>query len=111
MYTSVLERTKEIGIMKAVGAQKKDILLIMLIESGLLGLMGGLVGVLVGIGLGKGVEYAAFQAFGTSLIQAHVSGELIFGALLFSFVIGTVSGLLPAKKAAELVPVEALRYE
>jgi putative ABC transport system permease protein len=111
MYTSVLERTKEIGIMKAVGAQKKDILLIMLIESGLLGLMGGLVGVLVGIGLGKGVEYAAFQAFGTSLIQAHVSVELIFGALLFSFVIGTVSGLLPAKKAAELVPVEALRYE
>ncbi len=111
MYTSVLERTKEIGIMKAVGAKNKDILLIMLFESGLLGFTGGLIGVAIGAGLSKGVEYIAFEAFGTSLIKAHLGFELIFGALLFSFLIGTISGLLPAKRAAELAPVDALRYE
>lgn len=111
MYTSVVERTKEIGIMKAVGAKNKDILLIMLFESGLLGFTGGLIGVFIGAGLSKGVEYVAFQSFGTSLIKAHLSLELIFGALLFSFLIGTISGLLPAKRASALAPVDALRYE
>ena len=111
MYTSVLERTREIGIMKAVGAKNRDILLLMLFESGLLGLTGGLIGVLIGIGLSKGVEYAALQAFGTNLIKANVSLQLIFGALLFSFLIGTFSGLFPARRASSLAPVDALRYE
>ena len=111
MYTSVLERTKEIGIMKAVGAQNKDILLLMLFESGLLGLSGGLIGVVIGVALSKSVEYFATQAFGTNLIQAQVSFTLILGALLFSFLIGTFSGVLPARRAASLQPVEALRYE
>ncbi|MBI5065437.1 ABC transporter permease [Candidatus Woesearchaeota archaeon] len=111
MYTSVLERTREIGIMKAVGAKNKDVLLIMLFESGLLGLTGGLIGIMIGAGLSKTVEYVATQAMGTTLIQAHLSPWLLFGALLFSFGIGTLSGLMPARRAANMEPVDALRYE
>jgi len=59
MYTSVLERTREIGVMKAVGAQRRDILTIFLIESGLLGFIGGLLGILTGMIIGKGIEYYA----------------------------------------------------
>ncbi len=111
MYTSVVERTREIGIMKAVGAKNKDIMIIMIFESGLLGLVGGLIGVIIGIGLSKAVEYGAAQSFGTILIQAHVSTWLVLGALLFSFGIGTISGLMPARRAANMEPVDALRYE
>jgi len=111
MYTSVLERTKEIGIMKAIGAKNSDILLLFIIESGLLGVCGGLIGVILGIGLSKGVEIITAQAFGTSLIKADVSLIIILGALAFSFIVGVLSGLLPAKRAADLPPVDALRYE
>jgi len=90
MYTSVLERTKEIGIMKAIGAKNSDILLIFLFESGLLGLIGGTIGVGIGVGLGKGAEYLASSALGTDLLQAAFPGYLIIGALSFSFLIGTL---------------------
>ena len=111
MYTAVIERTKEIGIMKAIGAQNKDILLIFVIESGLLGLTGGTIGIALGIGLSKLVEFMAFKFLGTSLIKALFPWYLIVGSLLFSFLIGTISGLLPARQAASLKPVDALRYE
>jgi putative ABC transport system permease protein len=111
MYTSVLERTKEIGTMKAVGAKNSDILQIFLFESGLLGLVGGTIGILLGIGLGKSVEYIATSALGTNLLRASISLPLILGALGFSFLIGTLSGILPAMQAAKLKPVDALRYE
>ena len=111
MYTAVLERTKEIGVMKSVGAQNRDILIIFLIESGLLGLVGGAIGVGMGMGLSKLVEIAATQFLGTSLIKAFFPWYLILGALAFSFLIGAISGLLPAKQAASLKPVDALRYE
>ena len=111
MYTAVIERTKEIGVMKSIGAQNKDILIIFVIESGLLGLVGGAIGIALGIGLSKLVEFLAFQFLGTSLIKAFFPWYLIVGALLFSFLIGTISGLLPAKQAASLKPVDALRYE
>ena len=111
MYTSVVERTKEIGILKAIGATKKDIMTLFLIESGMIGLVGGIIGVIIGIALSKGVEFAAYQAFGSSLIRAEVNSTMIIFALIFSFLVGTISGLMPAKKAAELQPIEALRYE
>ena len=111
MYTAVIERTKEIGVMKATGAQNKDILLIFMIESGLLGLAGGVIGIALGIGLSKLVEFLAFKFLGTSLIKAFFPWYLIVGSLLFSFLIGTISGLLPARQAASLKPVDALRYE
>ena len=111
MLMSVMERTKEIGIMKAIGAKNSDILLLFIIESGLLGVCGGIIGVILGIGLSKGVEIITAQAFGTSLIKADVSLIIILGALAFSFIVGVLSGLLPAKRAADLPPVDALRYE
>jgi len=111
MYTAVIERTKEIGTMKAVGARNSDILLIFLIESGLLGLVGGMIGIVIGIGLSKSAEYLAANALGTDLLQAATGYELILGALAFSFVIGAASGILPALQAAKLKPAEALRYE
>ncbi|MBS3159177.1 ABC transporter permease [Candidatus Woesearchaeota archaeon] len=111
MYTSVLERTKEIGIMKAIGATNKDILSIFLIESGLLGLIGGIIGIILGIIIGKSVELIAAQTLGTNLLQTSFPWYLISGALAFSFLIGTISGSLPAIKASKLKPVDALKYE
>lgn len=111
MYTAVLERTKEIGTMKAVGAKNSDILLIFLFESGLLGLVGGVIGVLIGSGIGKGVEYIAGVYLGTPLVKASISLTLIIGALLFSFIVGSLSGVLPALQASKLKPADALRYE
>ena len=109
MYTAVLERTKEIGIMKAIGAQNKDIMLLFLIESGLLGLFGGLIGLGLGIFLSKGVEFVAAHALGPNLLAASISWQLAAGALLFSCTVGIVSGLLPSRQASALAPVEALR--
>jgi len=111
MYTSVLERTKEIGTMKAVGAKNSDILMIFLIESGLLGLVGGLIGVAIGLGLSKGAEYIASVQLGTNLLRASTDPVIILGALAFSFIIGSLSGILPAYQASRLNPVDALRYE
>ena len=111
MYTAVLEKTRDIGIMKSIGAKNSHILSLFLLESGLLGFVGGVIGVLIGIGLGKGVEYFAFQYFGSPLIRASVSLNLIIGAVIFSFLIGAISGTWPARQAAKLKPVDALRYE
>ncbi len=111
MYTSVVERTREIGTMKAVGARNSDILLLFLIESGLLGLIGGAIGVGIGMGLAKGAELIATQALGVNLLQASTNPLIYAGALLFSFVVGAASGVLPAMQASKLKPADALRYE
>ena len=109
MYTSVLERTNEIGIMKAVGAQNRDILYIFLIESGLLGLVGGIVGALAGLGISLFISNIANQALGTDLFRVAVSYPLLIGAVLFSFIVGIISGVFPARQASKLNVVEALR--
>jgi putative ABC transport system permease protein len=111
MYTAVLERTREIGVMKAIGARNSDVLWIFLLESGLLGTAGGAIGVVIGAGISKMVEIGANAAFGPGTIYAAFPWYLIAGALAFSFVVGTVSGVLPARRASKLRPVEALRYE
>lgn len=111
MYTSVLERTKEIGLMKAVGAQNKDVLMIFLIESGLLGLIGAIIGVILGYSVSKIIEYIAINSLNTTLLQAASPLYLIFGCLLFGFLIGAVSGTLPALRASKTNVVDALRYE
>lgn len=111
MFTSVLERTREIGTMKAVGAQNKDILLIFLIESGLLGLIGGIFGVILGIAVSKTIEYIAITQLATTLLKAAVPGYLIIGCLLFAFLAGSISGIWPAWRASKLKAVDALRYE
>jgi len=111
MYTAVLERTREIGIMKSVGGRNKDIGILFLMESGLLGMAGGIIGVVLGISLSKSIEYIAVSQLGSGLLSANVSFWLIFGALSFSFLVGSLSGILPALQAAKLRPVDALRYE
>jgi putative ABC transport system permease protein len=111
MYTSVLERYREIGIMKAVGARNSDILTIFLIESGLLGLVGGTVGVVLGVVIGKIVGYVADVQLHTTLLQASTPPFLIIGCLAFAFVVGSIAGTFPAWRASKIRPVEALRYE
>ncbi len=111
MFTAVLERTREIGVMKAIGARNSDVLTLFLIESGLLGVAGGIIGIILGAAISKSVEFGANTAFGPGTITAVFPVWLIVGALVFSFVIGAVSGALPARRASKLRPVEALRYE
>ncbi len=109
MFTSVLERTKEIGTMKAIGAKNSDILSLFLIESGLLGLTGGIIGASLGIILALSVSEIANAALGTTIIQVSISWPLVFVAITFSFVVGIGSGVIPALQASKLKPVEALR--
>jgi putative ABC transport system permease protein len=109
MYTSVLERRKEIGVMKAVGAKNSDILTIFLIESGLLGLTGGVVGAIIGLALAFGASATAAYFIGINLLKVTISYPLLISAVLFSLIIGAISGILPAKQASQLKPVEALR--
>lgn len=110
MFTAVLERTREIGVMKAIGAAKKDILLLFIIEAGFLGLVGGVIGTVLGTLFAYGVEYGAYIA-DFYLFSVHIDPVLIAEAVLFSFLIGTIAGFIPAYRAASLKPVEALRYE
>jgi putative ABC transport system permease protein len=111
MFTSVIERTREIGVMKAIGAKNSDILYIFVIEAGLLGIVGGILGVLTGMGLGKLIEYAAVNLYGTNLLRVVFPFYLIAGSLTFAFLVGAISGLWPAWRATKIRPVEALRYE
>lgn len=111
MYTSVLERTREIGVMKAIGAKNKDILMIFLIESGLLGLVGAIIGVGLGYGIAKTLEYIAINSLNTTLLQVATPPYLVIGSLLFGFLIGAASGVFPAMGASKINVVDALRYE
>ena len=111
MYTSVIEKTREIGIMKAVGARNSHVMSIFLIESGLMGAIGGLIGITLGIFLGKIAEFGIGQMTGLTILEIAITPELIIGAMSFSFGIGALSGTLPARRAAKLKPVDALRYE
>lgn len=109
MYTSVLERTKEIGIMKSIGARNPDILWIFLIEAGLIGLVGGVLGSALGTGMALGIGPIAKEAGFPLIVQVEMP-VLVLG-LLFAFIVGMVSGILPAYQASKMKPVDALRYE
>jgi putative ABC transport system permease protein len=108
MSTSVLERRKEIGIMKAIGATNHQIFMQFLVESGFLGLIGGSIGVLFGVILGY-FGIVGINNFIGSDMKPEINLFLIFFALLGSFTIGAIAGILPAMKAAKQHPVEALR--
>ena len=110
MYTSVRERTREIGILKAVGAKRSTITLIFFIESGIIGLVGGIGGMVLGLGLAKLVELAG-QVHPIFYISASITPGIVIFGLAFSFLVGCLSGFLPARSAAKLKPVDALRYE
>ena len=109
MYTSVIERTKEIGIMKAIGAQNKDILSIFVIEAGMLGFVGGIVGAVIGLGGAIGLATLVNNSMNSELFAVSISYPLLLGAIGFSFFIGIISGILPAMQASKLNVVDALR--
>lgn len=108
MMTSVLERKKEIGIMKAIGAKNSQIFFQFFIESGLLGLVGGVVGVIFGLLIGF-VGIYAINGFIGSEIGMDIDYMLILFSLVGSFLVGSLAGVLPALQAAKQNPVEALR--
>jgi putative ABC transport system permease protein len=109
MYTSVLERTREIGIMKAIGAKNSDILTIFLIEASVIGVLGGIVGMIIGVGIAKFAELLIAGFLGEGFFQVFLPWWLLLGAIAFALVIGALSGILPAKQASDMNPVEALR--
>ena len=110
MFTSVLEKTKDIGIMKAIGARNSDILKIFLINAGLIGLIGGIIGVFLGIVLSKLMPFVVPNMRGMGG-QAIVTTSSMLVALLVALLVGMLAGVIPAYKASRLKPVDALRYE
>jgi putative ABC transport system permease protein len=104
MLVSITERTREIGIRKALGATRGKILLQFLIEAMMLTLLGGIIG--IGLGVGGAYLVSTFAKW-----PPLVSGQVVIGGVLFSMSLGIIFGLLPANKAAKLDPIEALRYE
>ena len=116
MFTSVLEKTRDIGVMKAIGARNSDILLIFLFNSGMLGMVGGLLGLIAGAGIALSLPYISTSlgmagTGGNGGLQSVLSPSLLIFTLLFSIAIGMISGAIPAYRASKLNPVEALRYE
>jgi putative ABC transport system permease protein len=104
MLTTVTERTREIGLRKAIGAKKHDIRMQFLVESVMLTFVGGLLGVLLGVGL-------AFAISLTGLVQAQISLFSVVLSFGVSAAIGIIFGYYPAARASSLNPIEALRYE
>jgi len=115
MYTAVLERTKEIGVLKALGARRRDVLLIFVAEAAVIGLAGGLVGILIAVGLGRlgnaFVDRVTQSVAGTGFDVFRTDFAVVAGGLVLAVVLSTVSGLLPALRAARQDPSRALRYE
>jgi len=109
MFTSVLERTKEIGIMKSIGAKNSAIFTLFFIESGLIGSIGGIIGAAMGISIAMGLGFVGRLVLGSELIRAEISFGLVFGSILGSFLLGTIFGVIPAIRASKLNPVDALR--
>ena len=103
MFVSVTERTREIGIRKAIGAKRRVILAQFLFESSMICLIGGLVGLLL--------AYGVTEAINAFLLPASLSPFIALVAMVVSVLVGVISGIIPAFKAARLNPIEALRYE
>ncbi len=104
MLASVLERTKEIGIRRSLGATRRDVILQFLSEAVFISVNGGFIGVLLGAGMGIAIEK-------TTGILTIISADSILLSFLISMAIGVAFGILPAKRAAEQDPIVALRYE
>ena len=105
MLVSVTERTREIGIRKALGATQKVIRNQFLIESVMIGLLGGLLGILLGVLIGNLLSVGVFS------IGVYMPWRWMFGGVAICFLVGLLSGFIPARRAAKLDPIESLRYE
>lgn len=110
MFMSVMERTREIGIMKAIGATNPRIMFMFITESAIIGFVGGVIGCLLGYGVSYSVSIIS-KAYLPIELGTKVTPELLGLGLGFAVVVGVISGLIPARRAAKLQPVEALRYE
>jgi putative ABC transport system permease protein len=115
MYSAVLERTKEIGVLKALGSRRRDVLLVFVAEAAVIGLAGGLIGILTAVALGR-LGNVAVDRLTQSVTSGHfdvfrTDFAVVAIALVLAVVLSTVSGLLPALRAARQDPVRALRYE
>jgi ABC-type antimicrobial peptide transport system permease subunit len=116
MIMAIYERTREIGVLKALGASEGDVLRLFLTEAGLIGVIGGVFGVLAGWLLGLGLDWVIHQYLESEklFIPAPffvVTPELIIGALVFAAIVGLLAGLYPAARAGRLDPLAALRHE
>lgn len=118
MFMSVLERTRQIGVLKALGTTNNEIILSYLTESSIMGLIGGMLGIFFGFiasgivsELGARLIGTGGRGVGAAITTTVITPDLILFTLGFSIIIGALSGLLPARRAAKLQPVEALRYE
>jgi putative ABC transport system permease protein len=115
LVMAILERRREIGVLKALGAADRDVKQLFFAEAGVMGLMGGIFGVGMGWLIGRAVTWGTnVYLHRQNLPPAHVFSVpvwLIFGGIAFSIVVSLVAGLYPASRAARLNPVEALRYE
>ncbi len=115
MYSAVLERTKEIGVLKALGARSRDVLLLFVTEAALIGLAGGIIGTLGAVGLAQmgnaAVDRLVQSVTGTGIDVFRTDFGIAVAALLLAVVLSTVSGLLPSMRAAVQDPSRALRYE
>jgi ABC-type lipoprotein export system ATPase subunit len=115
MYSAVLERTKEIGVLKALGARSRDVLLLFVAEAALIGLAGGIIGTLVAVGLASignaAVDRLVQSLAGTGIDVFRTDFGIAVAALALAVVLSTVSGLLPSMRAARQDPSRALRYE
>jgi putative ABC transport system permease protein len=111
MFTTVLERTKQIGIMKAIGAKNHDIMTIFLMNSALVGLVGGIIGIIIG---SVASTIVVLPIMGGRMMNGGgnvVTPQLMLFALSIAVGIGVLAGLIPAYRASKLKPVDALRYE
>jgi ABC-type antimicrobial peptide transport system permease subunit len=116
MIMAVYERTKEIGILKAVGAAPGQIRALFVVEASLIGLLGGIAGTILGWLLGKGLNLLILEIMRWQEVNVEgtffvVSWWLVIGALAFATLVGLLAGLYPAARAARLAPLDALRYE
>jgi len=111
MYTAVLERTREIGILKSVGARDGQVMTLFLIDSGLMGLMGGVLGLILGSVLSLFGTRLLGPSLGVGSFAPVIDIGLVSGVLAFSFLLGALSGAWPAWRASRLNPVEALAAE
>ncbi len=110
MFTAVLERTQEIGVMKAIGATQGTILYFFITEAGIMGAVGGIVGMLIGTIFSYIIQGGAELA-GYALFKVQIEPSFIISVVLFSFVIGIIAGIIPAFRASKMKPIDALRYE
>jgi putative ABC transport system permease protein len=115
LVMAVLERRREIGVMKAIGASDQDVRRLFFTEAGAMGFLGGVLGILLGLAIGKGINFGTAIYLSRRQLPAEAVWAmplwLVGAAIVFSIVVSLVAGLYPASRAARLDPVQTLKYE